>query len=164
MRPHTISWSRSRGAVPYFRIFIDAATLKLSASGNPVSCAVSYFRIFIDAATLKPQRRPHRRPPEQAEFPHLYRCGHIEATRRRDRSSRNEVDFRIFIDAATLKPAGSGAPNSQTLDFRIFIDAATLKPPHPPTLPPMREANFRIFIDAATLKPNMSARDVFSYL
>ena len=36
-----------------FRIFIDAATLKVSVLQQSISFVCSYFRIFIDAATLK---------------------------------------------------------------------------------------------------------------
>ena len=36
-------------------------------------------------------------------FPHLYRCGHIEAAGIDTHDKCLFVDFRIFIDAATLK-------------------------------------------------------------
>ena len=61
-----------------FRIFIDAATLKqglLSSRGKNRR----NFRIFIDAATLK-QDAGTWMCGHGKEFPHLYRCGHIEAT------------------------------------------------------------------------------------
>ena len=59
-----------------FRIFIDAATLKLDMLATKVYARVD-FRIFIDAATLK----------------HKANKLLIMAT----------SNFRIFIDAATLK-------------------------------------------------------------
>ena len=87
----------------YFRIFIDAATLKLV-----VWTALS-LTLFL--------------------FPHLYRCGHIEAYRACRRATERFRDFRIFIDAATLKPRnGRGSKAHHGPHFRIFIDAATLKP------------------------------------
>ena len=115
--------------------------------------------------------------PERQEFPHLYRCGHIEAGEASLRRPPTDGDFRIFIDAATLKLEAShfrrprhilfphlyrcghieaeASPHSEAShsgDFRIFIDAATLK------VPPFNidiissYSYFRIFIDAATLK------------
>ena len=61
----------------YFRIFIDAATLKEIDPGASRMDPLPDFRIFIDAATLKDMSSviPHT---ELVEFPHLYRCGHIE--------------------------------------------------------------------------------------
>ena len=60
-----------------FRIFIDAATLKLASSAL-FRATLSHFRIFIDAATLKQSEYIKHFLPV-IEFPHLYRCGHIEA-------------------------------------------------------------------------------------
>ena len=63
------------------------------------------------------------------EFPHLYRCGHIEARLRFAPVALARPYFRIFIDAATLKREAKRWMCSAMLsDFRIFIDAATLKP------------------------------------
>ena len=66
------------GRMIYFRIFIDAATLKHSTSGELGRSSKRDFRIFIDAATLK-QPWVVRTASEAPIFPHLYRCGHIEA-------------------------------------------------------------------------------------
>ena len=44
-----------------FRIFIDAATLKLAKTSISSYAHSTDFRIFIDAATLKPQTLPDRR-------------------------------------------------------------------------------------------------------
>ena len=68
--------SRNSTRPPNFRIFIDAATLKVAPDVRHVE-AVRHFRIFIDAATLK--------------------VHHVA------RSSESDLHFRIFIDAATLK-------------------------------------------------------------
>ena len=63
-----------------FRIFIDAATLKEStALQSSLSMALN-FRIFIDAATLK-ENMGAEFAQALEEFPHLYRCGHIEGYR-----------------------------------------------------------------------------------
>ena len=85
------------------------------------------------------------------KFPHLYRCGHIEALAHPDELRALLSDFRIFIDAATLKRRDYGAGFFREHDFRIFIDAATLKLALC-CVSVARQANFRIFIDAATLK------------
>ena len=62
----------------HFRIFIDAATLKPHFK-TPLQIAIdSDFRIFIDAATLKPSQTGKTETLINI-FPHLYRCGHIEA-------------------------------------------------------------------------------------
>ena len=88
---------------------------------------VSDFRIFIDAATLKQTFDVFLRS-IATEFPHLYRCGHIEGSRPYRQQPRRCAHFRIFIDAATLKMINGGAGRSiKPGDFRIFIDAATLK-------------------------------------
>ena len=68
---------RARPHLTHFRIFIDAATLKV------VIIVANWIRAFL--------------------FPHLYRCGHIEGYRPWDSARRARTDFRIFIDAATLK-------------------------------------------------------------
>ena len=62
-----------------FRIFIDAATLKRSDVMRLGRDDGADFRIFIDAATLK---HLISRPSVSCRnlFPHLYRCGHIEAS------------------------------------------------------------------------------------
>ena len=73
----------------HFRIFIDAATLKPGSKTTRFTTSELYFRIFIDAATLKLSSRPRSTIPRQ-EFPHLYRCGHIEAFRRFDDRRRDE--------------------------------------------------------------------------
>ena len=93
---------------------------------------------------------------KKARFPHLYRCGHIEARSAPRAVPQSRADFRIFIDAATLKHAAAGRKSAVSArDFRIFIDAATLK--LIPRNPIQRRCrNFRIFIDAATLKPGIS--------
>ena len=62
-----------------FRIFIDAATLKLESYDPAPFVAPVYFRIFIDAATLKPESDHIDKQAFVVRFPHLYRCGHIEA-------------------------------------------------------------------------------------
>ena len=61
-------------------------------------------------------------------FPHLYRCGHIEAGIQIANKIYFVFDFRIFIDAATLK-LGLSDDDARAWEsnFRIFIDAATLK-------------------------------------
>ena len=64
----------------YFRIFIDAATLKVAEYHRALFAYRRDFRIFIDAATLK------------------VNCQSL--------SMRPSPYFRIFIDAATLKEAG----------------------------------------------------------
>ena len=92
------------------------------------------FRIFIDAATLKPSSS-FATGISPLIFPHLYRCGHIEASLGTWTISRAQADFRIFIDAATLKRFRTGY-----LDFRL-------------------QSHFRIFIDAATLKHWMVSKD-----
>ena len=84
------------------------------------------FRIFIDAATLKQMRDAGLKIAFHV-FPHLYRCGHIEALMAAAASRFHCSNFRIFIDAATLKHPDSMAEHIHRLDFRIFIDAATLK-------------------------------------
>ena len=110
-------------------------------------------------------------------FPHLYRCGHIEAKSRTGIFRGIFSDFRIFIDAATLKDAffcqrclsrasrfphlyrcghiegttATLADGAMLCNFRIFIDAATLKEKTRQTSI-WRVYDFRIFIDAATLK------------
>ena len=61
-----------------FRIFIDAATLKRSDVMRLGRDDGADFRIFIDAATLKRSCRKKYNM-EIYIFPHLYRCGHIEA-------------------------------------------------------------------------------------
>ena len=61
-----------------FRIFIDAATLKRNLRRRVPLRALN-FRIFIDAATLKQTTEDRADDLQDAEFPHLYRCGHIEA-------------------------------------------------------------------------------------
>ena len=53
-------------------------------------------------------------------FPHLYRCGHIEASGLADDEAADDEDFRIFIDAATLKPASDAS----------LIDAVAKRFPH----------------------------------
>ena len=40
-------------SAPYFRIFIDAATLKVNGVDTTANAYTGNFRIFIDAATLK---------------------------------------------------------------------------------------------------------------
>ena len=65
---------------------------------------MTHFRIFIDAATLKPGPNIQGTAPRLREFPHLYRCGHIEANGESIVMDFSTLDFRIFIDAATLKP------------------------------------------------------------
>ena len=77
------------------------------------------FRIFIDAATLK-QASMRKYGKALIKFPHLYRCGHIEAQDGAVVSVVAEFDFRIFIDAATLKHAWAGA----------WADGAEMKFPH----------------------------------
>ena len=84
------------------------------------------FRIFIDAATLK-QQKVERHGLHDVLFPHLYRCGHIEATGMKMKMLHDPLNFRIFIDAATLKRGGGEVGAAARSDFRIFIDAATLK-------------------------------------
>ena len=86
-----------------------------------------YFRIFIDAATLK-QVGARNAAAVLALFPHLYRCGHIEAVRPSRLCLALRAYFRIFIDAATLKPVFQDPKINRPRHFRIFIDAATLKP------------------------------------
>ena len=86
----------------YFRIFIDAATLKACAQFRVLAMRVPNFRIFIDAATLKVIDQ-NRRVICHISFPHLYRCGHIEGSMEVNHSSSRRIYFRIFIDAATLK-------------------------------------------------------------
>ena len=61
----------------HFRIFIDAATLKDVVRPVIPPHRDIDFRIFIDAATLKGDRRQVFAM-RCLEFPHLYRCGHIE--------------------------------------------------------------------------------------
>ena len=61
------------------------------------------FRIFIDAATLKPPYQAFAVDDDDVEFPHLYRCGHIEANKPVWLLASISMNFRIFIDAATLK-------------------------------------------------------------
>ena len=116
-RPQNVDWD--------FRIFIDAATLKVIY--DPIATRQEKdFRIFIDAATLKvasctcedtrARQFPHLYRCGHIEghygdatafflkkFPHLYRCGHIEGRIAIRRGIRRNRDFRIFIDAATLK-------------------------------------------------------------
>ena len=67
----------------YFRIYIDAATLKLHKPPTVAQWLLSNFRIYIDAATLKPKH--------QSELIAIPR------------------HFRIYIDAATLKRAITSA-------------------------------------------------------
>ena len=90
-------------APSHFRIFIDAATLKVQKFDSSYSASRD-FRIFIDAATLK-VHDVIARIPTVHKFPHLYRCGHIEAQWSDLPAPRNCRYFRIFIDAATLKRA-----------------------------------------------------------
>ena len=115
------------GIESYFRIFIDAATLKHGDVQHANARGRADFRIFIDAATLK-HAFFGKRCLASARFPHLYRCGHIEAHEWRHIGGASMRDFRIFIDAATLKLSNAGAATDTAVEhFRIFIDAATLK-------------------------------------
>ena len=61
------------------------------------------------------------------QFPHLYRCGHIEAHNVAISAILLSLHFRIFIDAATLKLRILACTIRTKGHFRIFIDAATLK-------------------------------------
>ena len=110
-----------------FRIFIDAATLKLISSVKAVTLIQTNFRIFIDAATLKQDTFRYSKSRTTLLFPHLYRCGHIEAYDDEARIEEIAKNFRIFIDAATLKRRRLCRDLRRPSDFRIFIDAATLK-------------------------------------
>ena len=128
-----------RGYFPDFRIFIDAATLKVRWHFRTVP-RVPNFRIFIDAATLKGHPRafggfPRPRFPHlyrcghiegtlifasmrrTLRFPHLYRCGHIEGLKLRTRRTSRARYFRIFIDAATLKDSTPGYRLSEHARF-----------------------------------------------
>ena len=67
-------------------------------------------------------------PPACLLFPHLYRCGHIEAPSEAAALFATASNFRIFIDAATLKLEQWKRDAAAAINFRIFIDAATLKP------------------------------------
>ena len=58
-----------------FRIFIDAAPLKVDEKSKIVTNYSLNFRIFIDAATLKVIRQGRRCDRPHRIFPHLYRCG-----------------------------------------------------------------------------------------
>ena len=98
-------------------------------------------------------------PCRWSEFPHLYRCGHIEAARTvrsyPGRLSRFPHLYRCgHIEAS---PNEKGKYLCGVLDFRIFIDAATLKPEIHASLIARMSSDFRIFIDAATLKPGSGA-------
>ena len=101
----------------------------------------------IEAACMPTMRETSRLP-----FPHLYRCGHIEAVRDSSPDRSSAANFRIFIDAATLKPRSATAYPQAGSDFRIFIDAATLKRVSLWPRGACAPSYFRIFIDAATLK------------
>ena len=65
-----------------------------------------YFRIFIDAATLK-EETSSASGYVIKRFPHLYRCGHIEGETWCAVCECGAFNFRIFIDAATLKASYS---------------------------------------------------------
>ena len=75
------------------------------------------FRIFIDAATLK-HKANKLLIIGDVKFPHLYRCGHIEAVANRTGDGGEASYFRIFIDAATLKhPRRQEAAHIRATEF-----------------------------------------------
>ena len=135
-----------------------------------------HFRIFIDAATLKRYFSQVLEVTGLFAFPHLYRCGHIEAARTTTRALGATFDFRIFIDAATLKHLKVEVLACHDISFphlyrcgHIEARASKVMLLFDPEFPHLYrcghiEANydanyfeqltsdFRIFIDAATLK------------
>ena len=74
----------------------------------PITITAIYFRIFMDAATLKVLAGTGK-DGKSVLFPHLYGCGHIEGRRKSHDEPERFRYFRIFMDAATLKAGSSGA-------------------------------------------------------
>ena len=112
--------TQTRARFADFRIFIDAATLKLLRLGRKYGQKARDFRIFIDAATLKHRERLQRQYLANI-FPHLYRCGHIEAALIAHDPHTAHTDFRIFIDAATLKRRANNAHGGITAQISASL-------------------------------------------
>ena len=140
-----------RRAVQNFRIFIDAATLKHSPPSSR-SSDMPNFRIFIDAATLK-QFKHRRRFACGKAFPHLYRCGHIEARGVGVCHLCGRREFPHLYRCGHIEAANSGSSfrRAQSKFPHLYrcghIEARARGWRHIAF-----EAHFRIFIDAATLK------------
>ena len=170
-----------RGARRYFRIFIDAATLKHElAQGAPEDRFA--FPHLYRCGHIEASRQGQTARPLRGLFPHLYRCGHIEARHEQAMEiamARFPHLYRCGHIEAILT---SGSKEQMTELFphlyrcghieapiaRVHFADARCRFPHlyrcghieaKARSPEGRERRlyFRIFIDAATLKRQISA-------